>query len=173
MNEQIQIELTVQVEKISEQIVRAKPLGPWNIHVVERSWREARTRLLKKLEKAVPKVLPARWFEGSLPSQFARKVCKLMLPPSTKSPRWIEPIEVHLETFRWELPDNQCVVKIPAVHCTLFAKSSDLTATLVEQQAKVALVRASEKTQPMGSASADRQSPIRISHRQRACATGR
>ncbi len=145
MSEQIQIELTIQVETISEQIVRAKPLGPWRIQVVERSWREARARLQKKLEKAASKILPTHWFEGSLPAQCERRVSKITLPPATRSPRWIEPIEVQLETFRWELPDNQCVVKIPAVHCTLFAKSADLPEAVVEQHAKIALVRATEK----------------------------
>jgi len=145
MSEQILIDLTVQVEKISEQIVRAKPLGPWRVQVVDRSWRAAQARLLQKLEKAVVKMLPSRWFEGSLPAKCERTVTKIMLPPSTKSPRWTEPIEVHLETFRWELEDNQCVVKIPAVHCTLFGKSVDLPSELVAQQAKVALVRATEK----------------------------
>ena len=145
MSEQIPIELTIQVEKIAEQIIRAKPLGPWRIQLVDRSWREARARLLKKLEKAIVKMLPSQWFEGSLPEKHERSVCKVMLTPSSKSPQWTEPVEIHLETFRWELPDNQCVVKIPAVHCTLFAKSSDMPPSMVEQHAKVALVRATEK----------------------------
>ncbi len=145
MSEQILIDLTVQVEKISEQIVRAKPLGPWRVQVVDRSWRSAQPRLLQKLEKAALSLLPARWFEGSLPAKCERSISKIMLTPSTKSPCWTEPIEVHLQTFRWELDDNQCIVKIPAVHCTLFGKSADLPGALVEQQAKVALVRATEK----------------------------
>ena len=145
MSEQILIDLTVQVEKISEQIVRAKPLGPWRVQVVDRSWRAAQARLLQKLEKATAKLLPSRWFEGSLPAKCERSISKILLLPSTKSPRWTEPIEVPLETFRWELEDNQCVVKIPAVHCTLFGKSADLSSELVEQQAKVALTRATEK----------------------------
>jgi len=145
MSEQISIDLTVQVEKISEQIVRAKPLGPWRIQVVDRSWRDARASLLKKLEKAALRVLPSRWFEGSLPKACERTVTKVNLPPSTRSPRWTEPVEVMLETFRWVLSDNQCVVKIPAVGCTLFGKPNDLPNELVEQHAKVALVRSSEK----------------------------
>jgi ATP-dependent Clp protease ATP-binding subunit ClpC len=145
MSEQISIDLTVQVEKISEQIVRAKPLGPWRIQVVDRSWREARSSLLKKLEKAALRVLPSRWFEGALPEACERTVTKVSLPPSSKSPRWTEPIEVRLETFRWVLSDNQCVVKIPAVGCTLFGKLNDLPTEVVEQHAKVALVRSSEK----------------------------
>ncbi|MDX1930823.1 MAG: AAA family ATPase [Pirellulaceae bacterium] len=145
MSEQISIDLTVQVEKISEQIVRAKPLGPWRIQVVDRSWREARASLLKKLEKATLRVLPARWFEGALPQTCERTVTKVSLPPSTRNPSWTEPIEVRLETFRWVLADNQCVVKIPAVGCTLFGKLTDLPTEVVEQHAKVALVRSSEK----------------------------
>ena len=145
MSEQISIDLTVQVEKISEQIVRAKPLGPWRIQVVDRSWRDARASLLKKLEKAALRVLPSRWFEGSLPEACERTVTKVKLPPSIKSPRWTEPVEMRLETFRWILSDNQCVVKIPAVNCTLFGKLNDLPTELVEQHAKVALIRSSEK----------------------------
>lgn len=145
MSEQISIDLTVQVEKISDQIVRAKPLGPWRIQVVDRSWRDARGRLLKKLEKAVLRVLPSRWYEGSLPETCERTVTKVNLPPSTKSPCWTEPIEVRLETFRWVLSDNQCVVKIPSVGCTLFGKLNDLPTDVVEKHAKVALIRSSEK----------------------------
>lgn len=145
MSEQISIELTVQVEKISEQIVRAKPLGPWRIQVVDRSWREARSRLLKKLEKSVLRVLPSRWFEGALPQTCERTVTTVRLPPSSRTPEWTEPIDVPLETFRWVLNDNQCVVRIPAVGCMLFGKVNDLPSELVEQHAKVALVRSSEK----------------------------
>ena len=145
MSEQISIDLTVQVEKISDQIVRAKPLGPWRLQVVDRSWRDARASLLKKLEKAALRVLPSRWFEGSLPEACERTVTKVKLPPSIKSPRWSEPVEMRLETFRWILSDNQCVVKIPAVNCTLFGKLNDLPTELVEQHAKVALIRSSEK----------------------------
>ena len=70
---------------------------------------------------------------------------KVSLPPSSKYPQWTEPIEVRLETFRWVLSDNQCVIKIPAVSCTLFGKLTDLPIEVVEQHAKVALVRSSEK----------------------------
>jgi ATP-dependent Clp protease ATP-binding subunit ClpC len=145
MNEQINIDLTVQVERVSDQFVRARPLGPWRVQVVARTWKDARTSLLKKLEKAIPGVLPTDWFEGNLPVKCSRNIIRVQLPPATRSPRWTAPIEIDLETFLWELPDHHCVIKIPAVKCTLYAKSKDLDDQVVQQQARVALIRATEK----------------------------
>ncbi len=145
MSEQITIDLTVQVEKIAEQIVRAKPLGPWFIQVVGSSWRDVQGRLQKKLEKEIPKVLPSQWYEGCLPSKHLRSITKVVLPREKNNICLSSPIEVPLETFRWELPEGQAVVKIPAAACTLFAKSSDLTDEVIAQNAKVALIRLTEK----------------------------
>ncbi len=145
MSEQIFIDLTVQVERISDQFVRARPLGPWRTQVVARSWKDARASLIKKLEKSVQHVLPTDWFEGSLPGKCQRSFINVALPPSERTPRWTVPVEFHLETFHWNLPANQIVVKIPAIKCTLFGKSKDLDDNVVQQQAKMALIRASAR----------------------------
>ncbi len=69
----------------------------------------------------------------------------MVLPREKNNICLSSPIEVPLETFRWELPEGQAVVKIPAAACTLFAKSSDLTDEVIAQNAKVALIRLTEK----------------------------
>ncbi len=145
MSEPIFIDLTVQVEKISDQFVRARPLGPWRTQVVARSWKEAHASLLKKLEKAVQRVLPTAWFEGSLPATCRHSVTRVVLPPVERNPSWIATVEFDLETFTWHLPDDQIVVKVPAVKCTFFGKSMDLDDAVVQQQAKFALMRGAER----------------------------
>jgi ATP-dependent Clp protease ATP-binding subunit ClpC len=144
VNEKLQIYVTVQIERLGDQLVRARPLGPWRLQAVGNSWTEVRSSLRRRLQKALPTTLPTHLFEGSLPRKFEQWETVIDLSPQSRSSRWESPILVRLQSFRWYLANGQCVVRVPAVHCTLFGQYADLSADAVARQARVALVRMAE-----------------------------
>ncbi len=144
MGEHVDVQVTIQVEYLAGQLVRGRPLGPWRLQSIGSSWNEVRKTLQRRLQKALPDTLPAHLFEGSLPASCERWETLLELPPQARSAAWESPVPVGLQSFRWRLPDGQCVVRIPAVNCTLFGKHEDLPADEVARQARVALLRMAE-----------------------------
>lgn len=141
----IEIGITIQIEKISDQLVRARALRPWRVQAVDRSWKLLRPTMIRKLQKAIRHALPTNWLLGSLPADYVRSQISTTLPPSVRSPQWEQPVEVVLEVFRWQLNEEQCVVKIPAVNCSLFGKNKELTDEEVAKQARSALLRTTEE----------------------------
>lgn len=144
MHEAIVIHVPIQVENLGDQFVRAKPLGPWRIQAVGNSWKAVRSKLKKRLRQALPTTLPAHLFEGGLPSKFEQWETVVELAPPHRHPTWIHPILVRLQSFRWHFNEEQCVVRVPAVNCTLFGKREELGPEEVTRQARVALVRLAE-----------------------------
>ena len=144
MNERLTIHVPVQIEKLSDQLVRARPLGPWRLQAVGSSWKEVRGGLRSRLQKAAVLTLPTNLFEGGLPPKCERWETVIELHPQKRSDAWEHPILVRLQSFRWHLPGGQCVVRVPAVNCTLFGKSDELGPEEVTRQARVALLRLAE-----------------------------
>lgn len=144
MRETITIDVAVQVEYLSEQLVRARPLGPWKLQVVGQSWEELCPQLSRRLRKLLLTALPTDLFAGSLPATVQSWRCSVELPPQQRDPRWTTPLQIELNCFRWQLDNGQCVVRVPAVHCILFGKPADLGDDEVARQARIALLRLSE-----------------------------
>jgi len=144
MNEAITIHVPIQIEKLGGQFVRAKPLGPWRIQAVGSSWKQVRGQLRKRLEQALPTTLPTHLFEGRFPPRFEQWETVVELTPAKRSQAWSQPILVRLQAFRWQFNADQCVVRIPAVNCTLFGKREELGPEEITRQARIALVRLAE-----------------------------
>ncbi len=144
MHESIIIPVTVQLERLGGQLVRARPLGPWRAQVVGSSRQEVCRRIEQRLHKLLPKSLPSQYFEAVLPDEPKHWITSVELNPLDRSQRWADPIRVELDSFRWILPSGQCVVRVPAVSCVLFGKPDELDDAEVERQAKIALTRTVE-----------------------------
>ena len=144
MNETIPITVTIQLEYLAEQIVRAKPLGSWRIEVVGSSRAEVIERVRKRLMKQLAKMLPTDLFLETLPKKYEQWTTLVNLKPYERNTFWSEPVTVELESFRWQLETGQCAVRIPALGCNLIGIPADLDDSEVAHQAKVALIRQSE-----------------------------
>ena len=144
MSEQLSIFVTIQIENLGDQLVRGRPLGPWRLQSIGSSWKEVRKSLKRQLQKALPTTLPSDLFEGSLPPKFEQWETVVHLAPPARSLEWETPILVRLQSFRWHFRDGQCIVRVPAVNCTLFGKLEDLTPDEVASQARMALMRMAE-----------------------------
>ncbi len=144
MSETIPVQITVQVEVLSEQMVRARALGPWRLQAIGSSWEEARLVLKRRLRKSIPDILPTNLFAGALPAQCDRWKTEVEIKPQGRSAEWTQAIEVSLQSFRWHLEDGQCVVRVPAAGCTLFGKSDELDDEEVTKQTQIALIRSVE-----------------------------
>ncbi|MEZ6137202.1 MAG: AAA family ATPase [Pirellulaceae bacterium] len=144
MDDHVTIHVPVQIENFGEQFMSARPLGPWRLQAVGRSWPEVQSKLLKRLTAAIPKTLPSHYFEGDLPPKFDQWEAVVDLPPQTRSATWEEPVLVRLQCFRWHVRSGQCFIRVPAVNCTLFGKCEELLPEEVTRQARTALVRLAE-----------------------------
>ncbi len=144
MSETITIHIPVQVENLSEQLIRARPLGPWRIQVVGASWETIEKQLVRRLHKVLPTTLPTDLFAGGLPATCDAWRCAVELPPQDRDARWSAPIQVELDCFRWTLDNGHCVVRVPAVNCMLLGKPADVDDEAVAKQSRVALLRMAE-----------------------------
>ncbi len=144
MSETLNIHVPIQVEHHLDQLVRARPLGPWDIQVVGSAWEDVEKRLSRQLSKALPSILPSDLFAGGLPAECESWKTPVELPPQQYSAQWQLPLQVELDSFRWRLSHGNCVVRIPAVNCVLFGKHEELDNASVAKQAKVALIRMAE-----------------------------
>lgn len=144
MSDSITLHIPVQIEHLSEQVVRARPLGPWKIQVVGESWETLHKPLTRRLMKALPKTLPSDLFAGGLPAESRHWRCAVELPPQDRDARWIAPLQIELDCFSWTLDNGQCVVRVPAVNCILLGKPNDLDDETVARQAHTALLRLAE-----------------------------
>ncbi len=144
MNDTITVHVPVQVETLSEQMVRARPLGPWRIQVVGEDWKSIHKQLTRRLNKVLPTTLPTDLFAGGLPSECEHWRCSVDLPPQDRDARWTVPLRIELDCFRWTLDSGQCAVRVPAVNCMLLGKPSDVDDLAVAQQAHGALLRMAE-----------------------------
>jgi ATP-dependent Clp protease ATP-binding subunit ClpA len=144
MNEKIVVEIPIQIEQLSDQLVRARPLGPWRLQAVGPSWPKVRDILRRKLEKALPDLLPTELFASVLPALCQKWTIRVELPPVANRSLWKRPVGLELQCFRWLLPNGNSLIRVPAVNCTLFGKHSDLNDDEVEKQAKIAMVRMAE-----------------------------
>lgn len=143
-SESVEIAVTIQIEHCGEQLVRGKPIGPWKCPVVGASAEEVLRRAQQQLGKKLPKSLPTSYFDGALPEQHEAWTTTVSLPPVDRSQNWSEPVTIALDSFRWQLDSGHCVIKIPAVGCTLFGKPHTLHDAEVLEQARMALLRVSE-----------------------------
>ncbi len=144
MSDSITLHIPVQVEYLSEQLVRARPLGPWKIQVVGESWEAIHKQLTRRLMKALPTTLPSDLFAGGLPAESRHWRCSVELPPQERDARWTVPLQIELDCFHWTLDNGQCVVRVPAVNCMLFGRPNDVDDEAVTRQAQTALLRVAE-----------------------------
>jgi ATP-dependent Clp protease ATP-binding subunit ClpC len=144
MHESLTVHVPIEIENLSEQLVRGRPLGPWKIQVVGRSWDNIQTRLARRLSKAFATTLPTDIFAGKLPAEHQPWSCSVELPPQERDARWSNPLLIELDCFRWILENGNCVVRIPAVQCTLVGKPFELDEAAVARHAKMALLRIAE-----------------------------
>ena len=144
MSESITIHVPVQVEYFSDQFVRGRPLGPWRLQAVGKSPSEVLKQLSKLLSKRLPDTLPTDLFAGGLPAECQSWRCSVGLPPQGDDASWELPLQIELDCFRWQLDNGHCLVRVPAVNCTLFGKPFDLDDAEVAKQARVALLRLAE-----------------------------
>ncbi|MEM7473453.1 MAG: AAA family ATPase [Planctomycetota bacterium] len=146
MSEQLSISITIQIEQLGEQMFRTRPLGPWKIEVVAGTRKAALRQVEKKLQKAVPKALPANLFPFSLPAEKDHWVTSIELDPYERDVAWQDPVTIHLNSFRWKLETGQYFVRVPALELTLLGSLNDLDEDSVTEQARVALLRQTEST---------------------------
>ena len=144
MSESITIHVPVQVEYFSDHFVRGRPLGPWRLQAVGESVEEVLKQLSKLVTKRLPETLPSDLFVGGLPRECQRWRCSIELPPQGREVAWEVPLQVELDCFRWQLEHGHCVVRVPAVNCTLFGKPGELPDAEVAKQARIALLRLAE-----------------------------
>ncbi|MEO8270752.1 MAG: AAA family ATPase, partial [Aureliella sp.] len=144
MSESIIIHVPVQVEYFSDQFVRGRPLGPWRLQAVGKSLSEVLKQISKLLLKRLPDTLPTDLFAGGLPLAYQNWKCSVELPPPGDDASWEVPLQIELDCFRWLLGNGHCLVRVPAVSCTLFGKPPDLGNDEVAKQARVALLRQAE-----------------------------
>ena len=144
MSESITIHIPVQVEYFSDQFVRGRPLGPWRLQAVGESPSEVLKQLSKLLSKRLPDTLPTDLFAGGLPAECQNWKCSVDLPPPGAVASWEVPLQIELDCFRWLLGNGHCLVRVPAVNCTLFGKPLDLDDAEVAKQARIALLRLAE-----------------------------
>lgn len=163
MNETITIQIPVQVEEHGDQLIRARPLGPWKLQVVGANWTEVERDLTRRLSRELPGTLPSDLFAGGLPSQYESGKISVELKPQDRDARWEIPLQVELDSFRWLLPQGNCVVRIPAVNCMLFGKCEELTELEVSKFARIALHRLAENRDLL--ALSQRFAHRRFSHR--------
>ena len=142
MSDSIQVFVTIKLESFGNQLVRARPVGPFaKIQAVGASEQEASRRLQKRLAKTLSKALPSSYHTTDLPEEFDQWTAEVELRPQDRSVTWESPILVELECFRWKYSEDQAFILVPAVFCSLFGRWSDLTKEEVAAQAKVALNR--------------------------------
>ena len=144
MSESITIQIPVQVEYFSDQFVRGRPLGPWRLQAVGTSAEEVLKQLSKLLSKRLPDTLPTDLYAGGLPAECQSWKCSVDLPPHGRDASWEVPLQIELDCFRWLLGNGHCLVRVPAVNCTLFGKPLELDDAEVAKQARVALLRMAE-----------------------------
>lgn len=144
MSESITIHVPVQVEYFSDHFVRGRPLGPWRLQAVGESVEEVLKQLSKLVIKRLPDTLPSDLFVGGLPMERQSWRCSVELPPQGRETAWEVPLQVELDCFRWQLDHGHCVVRVPAVNCTLFGKPGELSDGEVAKQARIALLRLAE-----------------------------
>jgi ATP-dependent Clp protease ATP-binding subunit ClpC len=144
MNETLIVHVPIEIENLAEQLVRGRPLGPWKIQVVGRSWENIQSRLARRLSRAFATTLPTDIFAGKLPAEHQAWRCSVDLPPQERDACWTKPLMVELDCFRWMLENGNCVVRIPAVQCTLVGKPFELDEVAVTRHAKMALLRIAE-----------------------------
>ncbi len=146
MPETLETQLLVQVEAVGGQYLSARLVSPWKSHVVARDWKDAETRLRIKAAREIARAAPRKWLMSE--QVAAMPVCSIThvtLKPPRRELAWQEDIDLKLETFRWEMPESMALVKVPAVHCEMFARTEELTDDLIAEQIRIALVRLSEK----------------------------
>lgn len=142
MDEFIQTTLAVQVETIGGQYLRARLLPPWRSQVVGRDWKDVEHKLRVKAVRELSRAAPRKWLMSDQLTTLPEKVQVIVeLVPQRREHAWRSPLEIQLDTFRWLLPDEMCLVKVPAVRCDLFGKATDITLELVTDQIRVALLR--------------------------------
>lgn len=146
MNASLNVTITAQIEEFNEQLVKAKPLGPWKVQGIGSSLDSARRKLQRQLQKRFARKPDPAAFRYELPEEFSSWELSLELAPAKKEIAWQESLSVDVECFRWELPGNRSLVRIPAVHCVLAAKSSDLPDEEIEKQAQIALTRMAKES---------------------------
>lgn len=144
MNEKIPVVVTVQMERLAEQLVRGRPLGPWKLEAVGRSDTEVQKKLATRFQKILPRALPTDYFEGALPDVHEHWQTHVQLEPQDHDGRWTEPVDIALDSFRWQLRSGQCVVRIPAINCGLFGNPDELDEAEVARQARIGLLREAE-----------------------------
>lgn len=138
----MQTVLLVQIETIGGQFLSARLLPPWRSRAVGREWKEVATRLRAKALRELARAAPRKWLmQDSLVGlpEVSRTIVELF-PPS-RSQAWKRPLELQLDTFRWELPDDMCAVKVPALRCELFGKAAEITPDVIAQQIRLAALR--------------------------------
>ncbi len=145
MNETISIHVAVQVEYFADQFVRGRPLGPWKLQAVGKSKDEVLRQLQRQLSKALTTTLPSDLWAGGFPPEYHSWRSSVELPPPGRDASWEAPLQIELECFRWQLSSGHCLVRVPAVSCTLFGKPDELSDAEVAKQARVALLRLAEK----------------------------
>ncbi|MCC6511444.1 MAG: hypothetical protein IT423_20260, partial [Pirellulaceae bacterium] len=146
MQDHLQTTLVVQVETVGGQYLSARLLSPWRSHVVGREWKDIEHKLQAKAVRELRSAIPRKWLMSDpLAALPIVSQALIKLEPPERLLAWQEPIEVTLETFRWEMPDGMCLVKVPAVHCDLYGPSADIDDVVVNEQIRVALVRLGDR----------------------------
>lgn len=146
MSATLKVAITAQIEEFNEQLVKAKPLGPWKLQGIGSTPESANRSLQRQLQKRFSKKPDPQVFRCELPEEFATWELKLELAPPSNDVSWQEPIPVEVECFRWQLSGNRTLVRVPAVQCVLIAKSSDLPDEEVQRQAQAALTRMAKES---------------------------
>lgn len=144
MSEQIEVIVTIQVERFGGQLVRARPIGPWNVQAVAGSWKAARKKIGDRLQKVLPRSVPSNFYAGGLPEEHDHWTTHVSLQPAHHGDDWLEPVDIAMDSFRWTLNSGHCVVRVPAVNCMLFGKPEELDDDEVVRQARIALIRVAE-----------------------------
>lgn len=144
MSDVITIHVPIQLEHYGEQLWRARPLGPWKLQVVGADWSQLKPALVRRLSKLLPETLPTDLYAGGLPAECQHWRTQVQLKPENRDTQWLEPIVIELDCFRWQLSSGNCMVRVPAVNCTLFGKPDELSDSIVSEHARVALIRTAE-----------------------------
>lgn len=138
----IQTTLVVQVETIGGQYLRGRLLPPWRSQVVGRDWKEVENKLRAKAVPELSRAVPRKWLmSDQLNALPQRSEALVELAPFRRGQAWHAPVPIQLDSFRWDLPDGMCLVKVPAVRCDLFGKATEITHDLVADQIRLALLR--------------------------------
>lgn len=146
MHEAVKTILMVEVESIGGQFTRARLLSPWRSQVVGRDWKEVESKLRVRALRELGRAVPRKWLTNdqlTLPPAVSQT--EVELPPPGRGNAWQTAVALHLDTFRWELANGMCLVKVPAVRCELFGKSTDVTKETIDEQVRVAVVRMGEQ----------------------------